>query len=1056
MSHGPIYILAWSPTRETYELSATGEQECLPIVLDSPGWFAWLEKASCFAFMGQYGRYTARLETSAREGRSWYAHVTHEGRRRTMSLGKSAAITQARLESVAVELCAPHDPSEMERARQIPWLPAASRTNGGGSPPLFPAFAQHHSALPPLLATKLRAPRLRTWLVSRARLIEQLQQGVEGPLTLVSAPAGFGKTTLLAQWLQESRMPVAWLLLEPEDNDPTRFLASVIAALQTLNPQIGAAALVALQTPQLPSPQVVLTLLVNELVACGEGEMALVLDDYHVITADAIQRGMAYLVEHLPSRLHLLLATRTDPPFPLARLRARGQLTEVRAADLRFGSAETRTFLQEVMNLDLEASVIATLEQHIEGWIAGLQLAALSLRGKPDQAAFWAAFSGTHRFVLEYLTDEVLARQPEPVQTFLLHTSLLERLSGPLCDAVLEREDSQAILEALDKANLFVVALDDERGWYRYHHLFAEVLSHYLQQREPMIIPSLHRRASSWYEQHALPYEAIHHALAIPDAELAAHLIEAIAIPVTHLNEAIASPVALQGRISTVLGWLAGLPEAIMRTHPLLCAEHAVLLMFTNQWEASKARLQTAERGIREGMPAEQAQMIRGLALACRASFDCFSGDLPRAISLAHQALALLPETDVISRIGLLGIVHLAYLVSGDVTLPTEHEAAAALALARRVGNRLTTAAIMGKLARMHVLQGKLKRAAAVYAQIVQEALQEEVLQTSYACFFYYFGRGDLLSEWNDLEAAEQLLTQGIALIKEGTVAAWAALLGYSALARVQQARGNATAAFATLDAFVLLAEQRHFAPHLMVQAAAVRAQLALTQGNTAAAIRWADASGLSLQDADVPYPREQEYLILARVRIAQGREDPTCPLLQEVLQLLDRLQASAEAKARLGSVLEILVVRALALAAQEDRTGALATLEQALVQSAPEGYIRLFVDEGAPMLALLRRAQACSAVPQYVVALLTAFGEPSLVEHVALAPRADGLWEPLTEREREVLRLLLEGSSNGEIAQRLVLSVNTVKRHVYNLCGKLDVRSRSQAIVRARDLHLE
>ena len=351
-----------------------------------------------------------------------------------------------------------------------------------------PLLAQRDTPLHPLLATKLHVPRPRTHLVPRAHLVRQLQQGMARPLTLVSAPAGFGKTTLLAQWLVESGLPVApvaWLSLETEDNDPTRFLSYLIAALQTLDAQVGTIALALLRTPQPAPPEAVLTLLTNDLIERGEGDIVLVLDDYHVITTESIQRGMTFLLEHLPPRLHLIVATRADPPLPLARLRARGLLTEVRTADLRFGGAEVGAFLQAVMGLNLEASAIATLERHTEGWIAGLQLAALSLQGRTDVSAFLAAFSGSHRYVLDYLSDEVLARQPEQVQQFLLHTCLLERLSGPRCDAVTAQEGSQAMLEALERANLFVVALDDERRWYRYHHLFAEVLRSHLQQAEP-------------------------------------------------------------------------------------------------------------------------------------------------------------------------------------------------------------------------------------------------------------------------------------------------------------------------------------------------------------------------------------------------------------------------------------------------------------------------------------------------------------------------------------------------------------------------------------------
>jgi len=416
---------------------------------------------------------------------------------------------------------------------------------------------------------------------------------------------------------------------------------------------------------------------------------------------------MTFLLEHLPPQLHLILATRADPPLPLSRLRAQGQLCEVRTDDLRFGAAEASTFLHAVMGLDLEASAIATLEQRTEGWIAGLQLAALSLQGRTDISAFLAAFSGSHRYVLDYLSEEVLARQPEPVQRFLLHTCILERLSGPLCDAVTGQEGSQAMLEALERTNLFVVALDDERGWYRYHHLFAQVLRSHLQQREPTLPPALHRRASTWYEQHHLSIEAVQHALAVPDVELAARLIEPIALPA-----------ALTGQLSTVLGWLNVLPEAQVRTRPFLCIYHAGLLMLTNQLEAAEARLRDAERGIQAEMPAEQAQTIQGWVLALRGTTAGFAGDMLYAASLARQALELLPEMEIVPRVAATLAVPPPYEEHGDVTLATEHKVAVDHAFISTSGIPFASMSSLARLARVHVLQGKLHQAVAMYEEL--------------------------------------------------------------------------------------------------------------------------------------------------------------------------------------------------------------------------------------------------------------------------------------------------------------------------------------------------
>ncbi len=1000
------------------------------LTVGTAAWFAWLETASTFAFVSAAGTFTARREQAGHKRGGWYwkAYRKQQGKLSSTYLGKSDVLTLDRLNAAAQTLAQIADRDAQANADEEAPAPAS----------------QPGDPLISLLATKLHIPRPRPHLVLRPHLTEQLQQGMERALTLISAPAGFGKTTLLAQWLAESGTLAAWLSLGSEDNDSTSFLSYLIAALQTLDPQTGITALALLRTPQPPSPETVIAVLTNDL-AGHEGDFALVLDDYHVIADESIQRGMTFLLEHLPPQLHLILASRADPPLPLARLRAQGQLCEVRIADLRFGAAEVSTFLQAVMGLDLPPEAIAILENRTEGWIAGLQLAALSLQGRADVSAFLAAFTGSHRYVLDYLSEEVLARQPAPVQTFLLHTSILERLSGPLCDAVREQEGSQAMLEALDKANLFVVALDDERRWYRYHHLFAEGLRRHLQQRGPALVPQLHRRASAWYEQHELPAEAVQHALAVPDVELAARLIEPIALPA-----------AFQGQLYTVLGWLSALPKALVRTRPFLCVSYARLLLYSNQFEAAKVRLQEAEEGIREEMPAEQAQTILGGVLAVRAGIAYFSGDFPHAISLAHQAFALLPTAEVFPRASATAITIRAYLINGDVTPAAEHEVAAAVALIRISGNLFATVMSICLLAQLHVLQGRLRQATATYAQVVQAVPQPEVLHTTFSSLSYYFGLGDLLRECNELEAAERHLVQGMALCnEERSLDPSMAVLGYTALARVQQARGNTREALATLDALAHLAEQRHFAPHLMTQGAAVRAQLELVQGNQAAAIRWADTSGLSTEDDDLSYSREGEYLALARVRIAQARDDPAAPFLQEVLRLLERLLQDAQAKARLDSVLHILVLRALALEAQGDRTSALSTPEHVLVLAEPEGYIRLFVDEGPPMRALLRQVHARSRVPGYVATLLAAFGEQPLSDLPLPSAHPSALAEPLTEREREVLRLLLEGASNRQIAQRLVLSVNTVKRHVYNLCGKLGVQSRTQAIARARSLHL-
>lgn len=1031
------YTLTWLPEQASYELYETRKREPLSIVPDSSTWFVWLESVSSFAFTGKHSHYTARKEARARGERYWYAYQTQGKRIKKKYLGKTSDMTLPRLESIAARFSTQSKSEADDRPLLSGSLPIATGVQADGDALSQLKYAAPHSPLQPLLMTRLHLPRPRPQLVARTHLVERLQQGVRFPLTLISAPAGFGKTTLLAQWLQESRMPVAWLSLEPEDNDPACFLPSMIAALQTLDARSGTTALALLHTPKPPSPEMLLALLVKDVLEHESRDIVLVLDDYHVITSEPLQQGMGFLLKHLPPQLHLVLSTRIDPSLPLSRLRVQGMLAEIRAADLRFTTDEVHSFLQKVIGLELSSDVMAALEHRTEGWIAGLQLAALSLQGKTDIAGFVAGFTGTHRFVLDYLSEEVLMRQPPSVQTFLLRTSLLERLSGPLCDVVTAQQGSQEMLERLEKANLFVVPLDETRGWYRYHHLFAEALRRHLHQREPALIPQLHRRASKWYEQHDLPLEAIAHALAIPDEEQVIRLIEPVVIPY-----------AFRGQRSLVLRWLNGLPSAVIHSHPLLCVYYASLLLLTNQYEAAEIRIREAEAGFEQGMSAKQVHQLQGFIYTNRSTIAFFSGDLAQAVPFAQQALDLLPETEDFARPGVLANVSSAYQLTGDVTPETERAVTEALTLIRTRNNPFATVSCMALLARLHVLQGRLRDAVAIYAQIMQDVSSPEMLQATFSGPYYYFGMGERLHEWNDLEEAERYLQQGMELLHdEVPIEAWVAIQGYTAFAWLQQARGNAKAARSTLDALAQFARQRHFVAPMQVQCAALRAQLDLIQGNLISAVHWMETCRYTLDDTNLLYPHEYAYLTLARVHIAQKMQASTTFSLQQVLHLLKRLLAEAESNGRQGSILEILKVRVLALAAQGDLGTALTTLEQLILLAEPEGYIRFFVDEGPVMQMLLRRMRCGGIHLEYVKTILNAFGE----SHQTQAP----LIEPLTRREREILGLLLEGASNHEIAQRLVLSVNTVKRHVYNLCSKLGVQSRMQAITRARSLNL-
>jgi LuxR family transcriptional regulator, maltose regulon positive regulatory protein len=1039
------YTLAWSPTHYRYELYEGRTDPALEIEPESSAWFRWVSEVPSFAFKGKADTYTARKEL--RHGDAyWYAYRRVGGKLAKRYIGSSSELTVARLEQIAeilAELTAreaglPLEENEVSHQPELVLSRSLGELASSVHTPLTNVL---------LLLTKLHVPHPRPSLVRRSHLTKQLQHGMEGSLILVSAPAGFGKTTLLAQWFAESALPAAWLSLEPDDNDPTRFLTYLIAALRTVDPQLGAAALPLLHASQVPPPEAVIALLINDLATRPVDDLMLVLDDYHVITAEPVQRAMTFLVEHLPPQLHLIIATRSDPSLPLARLRARGLLTELRTSELRFNPAEAGTYLSSGMGLNLLPEAITSLHNRTEGWIAGLQFAALSLQGRDNPTEFLNAFTGSHRFVLDYLSEEVLSRQPETVQSFLLRTSILERLSGPLCDAVTGQEGSQAMLETLDRANLFVVSLDDERHWFRYHHLFADVLRNRLRQRDHQGVPALHQRASAWYAQQGFFFESVQHALAARDFEQVAQLIE---------REHLRTSITTRGQVHTVIGWLNALPDPLVRTHPILCLLHAETLLHTNQLQASEGRLRDAELSIQTDDSSERAHVIRGWISTMRGNMALYSGDYARTVILSQQALAFLPQTESDLRATAAVNAARASLLRGDVTSVTEHfieETIASVRASRNLSDFLISKA---QIARLSFMQGKLRRAVSLLEEARQAVLGPEGVRRMINGPSYYFGMAELLCEWNDLDSAERLLEEGMAMVK-GTVTFFAGSvnIGYTTLTRLQLARGDYAGAMATLEAYAQLARERHFVPIWNMRGEALKAQLELSRGNLASAVRWADESDLSTYDEGASYPYELVCLTLARVRIAQGRENPTGPFLRESLNLLNRLLADAEAKARMGSALEIRILRALALHAQGDRQQALTTLEPALTFAEPEGYVRLFVDEGKPMLSLLSLARTHGIAASYVATLLSAFSEPTGEAATRPAPHASPLIEQLTEREREVLRLLLEGMSNREIAHRLVVSVNTTKKHVFNICGKLGVQSRTQAIVKARTLNL-
>ncbi|HET8852797.1 MAG TPA: hypothetical protein VFN02_09740, partial [Ktedonobacteraceae bacterium] len=823
-----------------------------------------------------------------------------------------------------------------------------------------------------LLVTKLAMPPVRSDLVARPRLVNQLSLGVQRPLTLIAAPAGFGKTTLLSSWLEHASLQFAWLSLEQDDDDLTRFWSYVFAAVSGVYQGREASALALLQgspPQQLPPIEAILTVWINGLAALPY-EVALILDDYHVITAPSIHRSITYLLDHLPPRLHLAIATRADPPFPLARLRSRGQLTEIRSGDLRFTPLETSSFLTRTLGLPLSGEDIAALEARTEGWIAGLQLAGLSMLGRQDIQAFLQAFTGSQRYIIDYLTEEVLTRQPEPIQTFLLQTSILERLEGSLCEAVLgvTREpgvdaSGQAMLEQVEQANLFLVPLDDERRWYRYHQLFAEALRHRLQRKQPTLVPELHRRASGWYEQHSVMYDAVHHALAAGDFALAARLIEQA------FNDLVR-----RGEIATLQRWAAALPQELIRSNIELSVLQGWLLFVSGRHDEALRHLEELERtfGITplSDVPREQetpgmegSAAIRGRIAAIRASIALTQRDLPRTITLSRLALEYLPKENI-SRAYVAWYLARAQWLSGS-----PGNARIALAEASHVSWEVNHLYVFYRvthdLAHLQIQQGHLHQANQTYRQALELAL-ERGLQPAMGPA--YVGRGNLEREWNHLEDATSLLQEGIKLCEQAGNTQ-AILQAYIGLAFIHQAQGDAGGASALMRQVVQI-QQHHRSLPRDTQVEAVQAWLSLMQGDEATALGWVQSSGLSV-DQELNHVREREYLTLVRVLMTQHR-------LDEVVQWLTNLLHLAETQGRTGSMIELLMLQAEALQASGEVSQARERLSRALALAEPEGYIRLFVDEGAPMARLLsqvRRRTDRSGLTDYQEKLLALLG---------------------------------------------------------------------------------
>jgi LuxR family transcriptional regulator, maltose regulon positive regulatory protein len=874
------------------------------------------------------------------------------------------------------------------------------------------------SALP-VLETKLYIPRRPAGLVTRPGLIDRIREGTRGRLTVVAAPAGSGKTTLLAEWLAH-RPPddpvVGWLSLDAGDNEPAFFWTCIVRALQDVVPGIGQRALASLQAETAPSVAT-LTSLLNE-IAMLDRDVILVMDDYHVIETPAIHTAVAFLLDHLPRPLHLVLATRTEPPLPLARMRTRGELTELRAHDLRFTPDETSSFFRHALPFDLTAADVAALERRTEGWVAGLKLAALSMKGHDDVAGFIRSFAGDNRYVADYLIEEVLHSQSERTRRFLRATSILDRLNASLCDAVAEEGGSQALLESLEKRNLFVIALDDRREWYRYHHLFADVLQAHALRENPALVRTLHGRASSWFELNGDVHDAVRHAQHAGDVERVAELLE------QHWPT--------KDRSHASRRWLEhvkSLPVDVVTARPTLSMGYAWALLNAGELEAAELRLRELEASLD---PSRHPVLAREAATA-RVYLAQSRGDGARSVEHARHALDLVPANDPAARATALALLALAHWAQGD--LDAAHDTfTAALDAMRMAAAELD--AIRGEFVRgdIRATQGRLREAARIYEVGIARAASHPAAEADEL----YLGASEVHRERGNLEEARRLLLELAERAERaqhvGNRHRWCI-----AMSRIAAAHGNLEHALSLLAE----AEATHRRDPLPVlrSIAAMSARIRLAQGDVAAGARWAVEQELRTDDA-LDFLREYDHITLARLLIARNS-------LEEAVALLQRLAAAAQAGGRLGSVIEICNLEALAQHGLGRMPAALDAIARALELASPEGYLRVFVDEGTPMRDLLRLATARGIAGAYTRRVLAGFDEPVETSPPGRTQRL------LTAREHEILRLIAAGMRNQEIAGQLFISPATVKRHIANVYDKLDASHRTEALRRAATLNL-
>ncbi len=893
-----------------------------------------------------------------------------------------------------------------------------------------------------LLTTKLFFPRARSKLVARSRLIDQLNAGLHKPLTLISAPAGYGKTTLLIDWRARfgSEYPIAWLSLDPEDNNLARFLTYISAALETLDPGLPQDLVSLLYLPQLPPMEEMITALIIG-ASTFPHDFALVLDDCHLITNPAIHEALGYLLDHLPPNMHLVMLTRSDPPIHLAKMRVRGDLVELRTDDLRFTSQESATFFQAVMDLELSRENASALDHRTEGWIVGLQMAALSMKGRKDPTGFIKAFTGSNRYILDFLSEEVIQQQPHSIQTFLLQTSILDRLTAPLCDAVLgDTQNSAQILVELERKNLFLIPLDDERQWYRYHHLFSDLLFQSLKQTWPKMINTLYERAAAWLEENSYQENAVEYALKAQNYDLA-----------TRLMLQIKNSLWNRGEVRMLLNWLNTLPEEIVRSQPELCFAYGGCLVLLGYFDDTEKWWQLVEAGL-DPLTASSPQAAIWIQkiLIYRSVNARYHGDYATAIALGQTGLDKTPAAAVRDRGSALLFLGQAHFSAGNTDTAEQVLIDAAQTL-QVSGHTMASLNARHYLAQLKVLGGRLHEAEEVYKQAIEFAGS---FGTTVYSGVEYVGLGDLKREWNQLEAAAADIQWGLELAEEGSFI-FTLVDVYLARVRLALSQRDWEAArkyIQTAEGVARRCPTSVEIEHLR----AWQARLQLAQGNLAEAGSWAETLESEMQAAEIngPFDPNHEFalLILARVWLAQGKPD-------QAASLMERVRIGAENAGRGGRALEAQMLQALAEQAADKESQAINRFIWVLDRAEPEGYVRLFIEEGAPVAGLLYKVTALTQLPlqDYAKRLLAAYliEESEQLAFQAKAPPGDALIEPLSPRELEVLRLMADGCSNKEIASRLVISIGTVKRHVVHIFQKLGAANRTQAVAIARQLEI-